>query len=151
VWGLHSLALIADTGGPLFRSYVEPSLELVMKLITSVSLSSYDLRLATGKMMAALITGMGPELQGSTIRIHSLTNVSTCRSNVCFFSAGGSRETEGMKKSFETACIMLSRPDEHPLCQNEAITCYQRLHLFGGKINYSAVIPVLFVSDSDSK
>ena len=64
MWALHSLALIADTGGPLFRTYVEPSLSLVMKLIASVSLSTVDLRQATGKMMAALITGVGPELQG---------------------------------------------------------------------------------------
>ena len=65
MWALHSLALIADTGGPLFRSYVDPSLSLVMKLIASVPLSTVDLRQATGKMMAALITGVGPELQGT--------------------------------------------------------------------------------------
>ena len=65
MWALHSLALIADTGGPLFRSYVAPSLALVLKLIMTVPLSSVDLRQATGKMMAALITGFGPELQGN--------------------------------------------------------------------------------------
>lgn len=67
VWALNSLALIADTGGPLFRSYVEASLQLVMKSLTVVPLYCVELRQATGKMMAALITGMGPELQGTEI------------------------------------------------------------------------------------
>lgn len=67
MWALHSLALVADTGGPLFRSYVEPSLQLVMRLTMSVPLYCVDLRQATGKTMAALITGMGPELQGTYI------------------------------------------------------------------------------------
>lgn len=58
------MALIADTGGPLFRSYVEPSLSLLRKLVMTVPLSVVDLRQATGKMIAALITGFGPELQG---------------------------------------------------------------------------------------
>ncbi|OXA59612.1 HEAT repeat-containing protein 5B isoform X2 [Folsomia candida] len=123
VWALHSLALIADTGGPLFRSYVEPSLQLVMKSITTVPLYSVDLRQATGKMMTALITGMGPELQ-----------------------VGGGADTDSMKKSFEIGCAIMTREEEHPLVQNEGITCFQRIHLFGGKINYDVVIPVLYRS-----
>ncbi|CAL8143424.1 unnamed protein product [Orchesella dallaii] len=128
VWALHSLALVADTGGPLFRSYVEPSLSLVMKLVSTAPLSSVDLRQAGGKMLSALITGVGPELQ----------------------MAGGNKEMDAMKKSFEIGCALLSRPEEHPLVQNEAITCFQRMHLFGGTINYDVVIPVLFRSMSST-
>ncbi|ODM96075.1 HEAT repeat-containing protein 5B [Orchesella cincta] len=111
VWALHSLALVADTGGPLFRSYVEPSLRLVMKLVST-----------------APLLRVGPELQ----------------------MAGSSKEIDTMKKSFEIGCALLSRPEEHPLVQNEAITCFQRMHLFGGTINYDVVIPVLFRSMSST-
>lgn len=39
----------------------------------------------------------------------------------------------------------MSLEDEHPLVQNEAVTCFQRLHLFG-TVNFVIVVPVLLRS-----
>ena len=64
VWSLHALALIADSGGPMFRSYVEPTLSLLLQLLLSVPPSNVDVHQCLGKCLAALITTVGPELQG---------------------------------------------------------------------------------------
>lgn len=62
------------------------------------------------------------------------------------FLVGGGSETDATRRSFEIGCAIMTREEEHPLVQNEGITCFQRIHLFGGKINYDVVIPVLYVS-----
>ena len=64
VWALHALALIADSGGPMFRGYVEPTLSLVLQLLLSVPPSIVDVHQCLGKCLSALITSIGPELQG---------------------------------------------------------------------------------------
>jgi hypothetical protein len=64
VWSLHALALIADSGGPMFRGYVEPSLSLALKLLLNVPQSYIDVHQCIGKVLSALITTVGPELQG---------------------------------------------------------------------------------------
>lgn len=64
VWALHALGLIADSGGPMFRSYVEPTLSLVLQLLLSVPPSTVDVHQCLGKCLSALITSLGPELQG---------------------------------------------------------------------------------------
>ena len=64
VWSLHALALIADSGGPMFRGYVEPTLSLALKLLLSVPQSYIDVHQCIGKVLSALITTVGPELQG---------------------------------------------------------------------------------------
>lgn len=69
VWALHALALIADSGGPMFRTYVEPSLSLVLQLLLSVPPSNVDVHQCLGKCLAALITTIGPELQGRQWRM----------------------------------------------------------------------------------
>jgi hypothetical protein len=66
VWSLHALALIADSGGPMFRGYVEPSLSLALKLLLNVPQSYIDVHQCIGKVLSALITTVGPELQGKT-------------------------------------------------------------------------------------
>ncbi len=66
VWALHALALIADSGGPMFRGFVEPTLSLVLQLLLSVPPSNVDVHQCLGKCLAALITSIGPELQGET-------------------------------------------------------------------------------------
>ena len=65
VWALHALSLIADSGGPMFRSYVEPTLTLVLQLMFSVPPANVDVHQCLGKCLAALITTIGPELQGT--------------------------------------------------------------------------------------
>ena len=64
VWALHALALIADCGGPMFRSYAESTLEQIMSLLLSVPPSNTEIHQCLGKCLAALITSIGPELQG---------------------------------------------------------------------------------------
>ena len=66
VWALHALGLIADSGGPMFRSYVEPTLTLVLQLLLTVPPSTIDVHQCLGKCLSALITSLGPELQGKS-------------------------------------------------------------------------------------
>ena len=51
----------------MFRSYVEPTLEQVMSLLLSVPPSSTEIHQCLGKCLAALITSIGPELQGISL------------------------------------------------------------------------------------
>lgn len=119
VWSLYALSLIADSGGPMFRSYVEPTLSLSIKLLLTVPQSFVDVHQCIGRVLAAVITTMGPELQGNT------TSISTMRS------------------SFLCACaIMQSHFD--PLVQAEATGCLQQLHLFAPRhVNLSSLVPAL--------
>jgi HEAT repeat-containing protein 5 len=64
LWALHALALIADSGGPMFRGYVEPTLSLAIKLLLTVPASHADVHQCIAKVLSALITTIGPELQG---------------------------------------------------------------------------------------
>lgn len=48
----------------MFRSYVEPTLSLVLQLLLSVPPSTVDVHQCLGKCLSALITSLGPELQG---------------------------------------------------------------------------------------
>lgn len=48
----------------MFRGYVEPSLSLVLKLLLNVPESYVDVHQCIGKVLSALITTVGPELQG---------------------------------------------------------------------------------------
>ena len=48
----------------MFRGYVEPTLSLVLQLLLSVPPSSVDVHQCLGRCLAALITTLGPELQG---------------------------------------------------------------------------------------
>lgn len=73
VWALHALALIAESGGPMLRGYVEPTLSLALKLLLNVSQSHVDVHQCIGKVVSALITTVGPELQGKYLIINNLT------------------------------------------------------------------------------
>lgn len=64
VWSLHALSLIANSGGPMFRGYIEPSLSLALKLLLIVPHYHADVHQCIGKLISALITTIGPELQG---------------------------------------------------------------------------------------
>lgn len=61
---MHALSLIANSGGPMFRGYIEPSLSLALKLLLIVSHYHADVHQCIGKLISALITTIGPELQG---------------------------------------------------------------------------------------
>lgn len=64
VWALHALALVADSGGPMFREFVEPSLNLVLQLLLRSPTVVSDIQRSLGRLLNALITTLGPELQG---------------------------------------------------------------------------------------
>ncbi|XP_021938507.1 HEAT repeat-containing protein 5B isoform X3 [Zootermopsis nevadensis] len=119
VWSLHALALIADSGGPMFRGYVEPSLSLALKLLLNVPQSYIDVHQCIGKVLSALITTVGPELQGNT------TSICMARS------------------SFLCACAIM-QDHQDPLVQAEATACLQQLHLFAPRhVNLSSLVPTL--------
>ncbi|XP_067647138.1 HEAT repeat-containing protein 5B isoform X4 [Eurosta solidaginis] len=119
VWSLYALALIADSGGPMFRGYVEPSLLLCLKLLLSVPQSNVDVHQCVGRVLNALITTVGPELQSNNGAVGSIRSSFLC-----------------------AAAIMQSHTD--PLVQVEATGCLQQLHLFGPKyVNLSSLVPTL--------
>ncbi|PIK54390.1 putative HEAT repeat-containing protein 5B, partial [Apostichopus japonicus] len=119
MWALHALALIADSGGPMFRSYVEPTLSLVLTLLLSVPPANSEVHQCLGHCLASLITTLGPELQGN-------------RGN-----------TPTARTSCLVACaIMQDHPDS--LVGAEAIACLQQLHMFAPRhVNLSSVVPHL--------
>ncbi|XP_043289102.1 HEAT repeat-containing protein 5B isoform X2 [Venturia canescens] len=119
VWALHALSLIADSGGPMFRGYVEPTLSLVLTLLLNVSHSYIDVHQCIGKVLSALITTIGPELQGNT-------------SSICM-----------ARSSFLCACAIM-QDHQDPLVQAEATGCLQQLHLFAPRhVNLSSLVPTL--------
>ncbi|CAH3014392.1 unnamed protein product [Porites evermanni] len=122
VWALHALALIADCGGPMFRSYVNPTLEQVVDLVLTVPSAITEVHQCLGKCLAALITSIGPELQGTSKSIRDL------------------------RLSCVVACaIMQNHPDS--LVQAEAINCLQQLHVFApSHINIGTVVRKLCVN-----
>ncbi len=62
-WALHALALTAESGGPMFREFVQPSLNLVLRLLLKTQFNVTDIHCSLGKLLGALITTLGPELQ----------------------------------------------------------------------------------------
>lgn len=119
VWSLYALSLIADSGGPMFRGYIEPALSLGLKLLLTVPQSHVDVHQCIGRVLSALITTIGPELQGNS------TSICSVRSN------------------FLCACAVMQAHSE-PLVQAEATGCLQQLHLFAPRhVNLSSLVPTL--------
>lgn len=119
VWSLYALSLIADSGGPMFRGYIEPALSLGLKLLLTVPQSNVDVHQCIGRVLAALITTIGPELQGNS------TSICSVRSN------------------FLCACAVMQTHAD-PLVQAEATGCLQQLHLFAPRhVNLSSLVPTL--------
>ena len=95
-WALHALALIADSGGPMFRGFVEPTLSCVLRLLLttpscqvsiireiamtkmmiSAILCQVDVLTCLGRLLAAVITTLGPEMSTNS------STTSTARSSV---------------------------------------------------------------------
>ncbi|KAL0868607.1 hypothetical protein ABMA27_008068 [Loxostege sticticalis] len=63
VWSIHALSVLADASGPMFRSHVESTLNLALKLLFSAPPYLEDLHRSVGRLLSALITVVGPELQ----------------------------------------------------------------------------------------
>ncbi|XP_071161425.1 HEAT repeat-containing protein 5B-like isoform X1 [Mytilus edulis] len=119
VWSLHALGLIADSGGPMFRSYVEPTLTLVLQLLLTVPPSTVDVHQCLGKCLSALITSLGPELQGNS------GSIATAR-------------------LYCMVCCAIMQCHQDSLVNAEAITCLQQLHMFAPRhVNLTSLIPQL--------
>ncbi|KAF3842288.1 hypothetical protein F7725_024239 [Dissostichus mawsoni] len=120
-WALHSLALIVDSSGPMYRGYVEPTLSLVLTLLLTVPPSHIEVHQCLGRCLGALITTVGPELQGNG------ATISTIRSS-CLVGCA----------------IMQDHSDS--LVQAAAISCLQQLHMFAPRhVNLSSLVPCLCV------
>lgn len=80
-WSLHSLALIVDSSGPMYRGYVEPTLSLVLTLLLTVPPSHTEVHQCLGRCLGAIITTVGPELQGEYIALLSSSFLKKCCDN----------------------------------------------------------------------
>ena len=119
VWALHALTLIADSGGPMFRAYVEPTLSHCLKLLLLVPMSFCDVHQCIGKCLSAMITTIGPELQSET-------------NSIC-----------ATRSSLLVACAIMQEHHDF-LVQAEAIGCLQQMHMFAPKhVILSSLVPVL--------
>ena len=105
VWALHALALVADSGGPMFRNYVELTLTLMLHLLVTTPPSYVEVHQCLAKCLSALITTIGPELQDT------------------------SQSMNATRKTCLTCCAIVQ---EHPdaIVQSAAIGCLQQLQLF---------------------
>ena len=63
IWALHSLTTITESGGPMFRGFVEPTLAMVLKSLLCMSSAALEVHICLGRLLSALITAVGPELQ----------------------------------------------------------------------------------------
>nr|CDS27095.1 HEAT repeat containing protein 5B [Hymenolepis microstoma] len=122
-WALNALALTAESGGPMFREFVQPSLSLVLRLLLKTPFTVTDIHFSLANLLGALITTLGPELQSSSGGVKSDTGIS------CLLCCS----------------ILLEHPDPH--LQAEGITNFQRIHVFAPHlINLSLFAPILSTS-----
>uniref|UniRef100_A0A8C6RN45 HEAT repeat containing 5A n=2 Tax=Nannospalax galili TaxID=1026970 RepID=A0A8C6RN45_NANGA len=121
-WALHSLSLIIDSAGTLYNVHVEPTLSLIIMLLLNVPPTHAEVHQSLGRCLNALITTLGPELQGNSAL------VSTLRTS-CLLGCA----------------VMQDNPD--CLVQAQAISCLQQLHMFAPRhVNLSNLVSCLCVS-----
>ncbi|XP_016283020.2 HEAT repeat-containing protein 5A isoform X2 [Monodelphis domestica] len=118
-WALHSLSLIIDSSGPLYHVHVESTLSLILMLLLTVPPTHAEVHQSLGRCLNALITTLGPELQGNS------TAVSALRTS-CLLGCA----------------VMQDNPD--CLVQAQAISCLQQLHMFAPRyVNLSSLVSCL--------
>ncbi|XP_012503331.1 PREDICTED: HEAT repeat-containing protein 5A [Propithecus coquereli] len=121
-WALHSLSLIIDSAGPLYYVHVEPTLSLIIMLLLNVPPTHAEVHQSLGRCLNALITTLGPELQGNS------TSISTLR----------------------TSCLLgcaVMQDNPNCLVQAQAISCLQQLHMFAPRhVNLSSLVSCLCVN-----
>lgn len=59
----------------MFRGYVEPTLSLALTLLLNVPHSYIDVHQCIGKLLSALITTIGPELQGEHFEQNQIVQI----------------------------------------------------------------------------
>ncbi|PKU49515.1 heat repeat-containing protein 5a [Limosa lapponica baueri] len=115
-WALHSLSLVVDLAGPLYHVHVEPTLSLVLMLLLTVPPTHTEVHQSLGRCLNALITTLGPELQGSSMTVSALRTS-------CLLGCA----------------VMQDNPD--CLVQAQAISCLQQLHMFAPRhVNLSSLV-----------
>lgn len=118
VWAIHALYLIIDSGGSMFRNFIEPCVEFIVQATLSVPTTNRDVFIGLGKLLSSLITFLGPELQ---------LDEDVC--NSCLITC------TVLKQHFDSAI------------KAEAIQCLQEMHLFAPKyIDLKSLVPYLLNS-----
>uniref|UniRef100_A0A3Q4I408 HEAT repeat containing 5a n=1 Tax=Neolamprologus brichardi TaxID=32507 RepID=A0A3Q4I408_NEOBR len=118
-WSLHSLSLVVDLSGGLYRTHAEPSFTLVLRLLLSTPPTHPEVHYSLGRCLHCLITCLGPDLQGNGAAV------------------------SGLRSSCLVACgVMQDSPD--CLVQARAISCLQQLHMFSPPhVNLTSLVPAL--------
>ncbi|KAL3969204.1 growth factor receptor-bound protein 10 [Sarotherodon galilaeus] len=118
-WSLHSLSLVVDLSGGLYRTHAEPSFTLVLRLLLSTPPTHPEVHYSLGRCLHCLITCLGPDLQGNGTAV------------------------SGLRSSCLVACgVMQDSPD--CLVQARAISCLQQLHMFSPPhVNLTSLVPAL--------
>ncbi|XP_064192234.1 HEAT repeat-containing protein 5A isoform X6 [Anguilla rostrata] len=119
MWALHALSLVIDLAGPLYRSHVEPTVCMVLRLLLCVPPTHVEVSQSLGRCLTALITTLGPDLQGEGPTVPAL------------------------RTSCLVGCaVMQDSPD--CLVQAQAISCLQQLHMFTPQhVNLASLVPSL--------
>ncbi|VDN31896.1 unnamed protein product [Gongylonema pulchrum] len=157
-WSLVALSLIADTGGGMFRGYVEPSLSLCLKLLLHTPSANVDVLQCVGKLARLIVYHCAHSFSfllylcsdsskyfEQMLLIDSLTaalleEARQCTNFVTHFEVSALINTmgpelqlvgavEGTRTSFLIASVMMLNSSD-PLVQAEAVLCLQQLHLF---------------------
>uniref|UniRef100_A0A3Q1AXC4 HEAT repeat-containing protein 5A n=1 Tax=Amphiprion ocellaris TaxID=80972 RepID=A0A3Q1AXC4_AMPOC len=117
-WSLHSLSLVVDLSGCLYRTHAEPSFSLVLRLLLSTPPAHPEVHHSLGRCLHGLITCLGPDLQGTTL-------------------------SPALRSSCLVGCsVMQAGPD--CLVQARAISCLQQLHMFSPPhVNLASLVPAL--------
>ena len=122
VSALHSLSLLCDAGGPLFRPQIHPSLCLVHETLFTAPPIEYELIRTTGQCLGSLIDALGPEIQGMV-----------------------------RAKERVLQCVQVLRAHPHPVIQGYAITSLQKALLFcPDNVNQASLLPFLYTCMSPS-
>ncbi|XP_057200170.1 HEAT repeat-containing protein 5A isoform X1 [Triplophysa rosa] len=119
MWALHALSMVVDLAGPLYHSHLEASFTLVLRLLLSTPHTHVEVQQSLGRCLNALITSMGPDLQGDGAGVSSV------------------------RTSCLVGCaVMQDSPD--CLVQAQAIACLQQLHMFAPRfVNLANLVPSL--------
>ncbi|OCT68730.1 HEAT repeat-containing protein 5A isoform X2 [Xenopus laevis] len=120
-WALHSLSIIIDLSGPLYYVHIEATLSLLLNALITTPPSHPEVHRSLGRCLSALVTTLGPELQGNGAVLSS------------------------QRSSCLLACsVMQENPD--CLVQAQGIGCLQQLHMYAPKhVNLSSLVPTLCV------
>uniref|UniRef100_A0A8C7F9Q6 HEAT repeat-containing protein 5A n=1 Tax=Oncorhynchus kisutch TaxID=8019 RepID=A0A8C7F9Q6_ONCKI len=121
-WALHSLSMVIDHAGPLYHGHVEASFTLVLRLLLSIPPTHVEVHQSLGRCLNALVTTLGPDLQGE------------------------GQSVSALRTSCLVGCaVMQDSPD--CLVEAQAISCLQQLHMFAPRhVNLASLVPSLCVN-----